>query len=449
MRLFWKVFLTLMLSLLLTAIASSWLSRAWMQEDRAIDARMQQLTSFGSTAASLFETGGARAYRQWLRQHMRSRHFRGALIDRNGRHILAHPLPPELDQLAKRVIAKQQSISLVDLPRLVVAIPVSTDKAHYYWLASAHLSRNEMRRSSNHRVLLRLAMALLAMAAVSWLLTRMFTGPIRQLQHTAIRLGRGDLTTATPGNLSGRKDELGDLARSFDTMTGQLAMLINSQQQLLRDISHELRSPLARLQVALELARNEAGENAAAELDRIELEAERLNELIGEVLTLARFEQGAVQASLQTIALDQVLRDIAEDAAFEAAAMDKTVTCVALAPCSIMADSIWIRRALENVIRNAIRHTTSSVEISLTVPTQAKQLHIMIRDHGKGVDEAQLPRLFDPFFRASEAREHDGSGYGLGLAIAKRAIDMHFGKIIARNHPDGGLQVEISLPRLA
>lgn len=294
--------------------------------------------------------------------------------------------------------------------------------------------------------MIRLAVMLFAIGFVSWILTRMFTRPIQLLRESTIRLGNGALATRSAPHISCRSDELGELARSFDMMAGQLDQLIGSHKQLLRDISHELRSPLARLQVALELARNTASAQAEPELDRIALEAERLNELIGEVLTLARFDQGAVQATPAMIDLDQLLGDIASDAAFEAEAMNKRIEMDELPCCNLMADRVWLGRALDNVIRNAIRHTPidSCVEISLTCAADSAAIHI--RDHGSGVNALKLPHLFEPFFRASDAREHDNSGYGLGLAIARRAVELHAGTITAHNHADGGLEVIIDLP---
>jgi len=442
MRLFWKVFLALMLTLLLTAAMSTWLSQKWLLENQAIEMRLMTLASLGETAVSLYEQESPADYHRWLRHTMRSQKFRGNLIDATGKPLLSRPLPPRLQHLAEQVSAQQKRITIMQSPLLAVATPVQGESKHYYWIASSHLSPEHMREE----IYMRIAIVLLAIGIVSWLLTRMFTRPIRQLQERTVLLGQGSLTTRSPENISTRKDELGDLGRSFDAMAIQLDTLINSHKQLLRDISHELRSPLARLQVALELARNDAGGKAGAELDRIDMEAERLNELIGEVLALARFEEGAVQTRMSRLKLDDMLREIAADATFEAEPAGKSVVTTDFAVCHIMGDQLWISRALDNVMRNAIRHTAADSSIEVTLTVQDNRACVGIRDHGEGVAETQLAHLFDPFFRISEAREHDGSGYGLGLAIAKRAVELHGGSIVARNHPDGGLQVDIRLP---
>ncbi|MDQ6993460.1 MAG: ATP-binding protein [Mariprofundus sp.] len=449
MSIFWKLFFTLTTTLVLTASASSWLSSRWLQQDQAIEVRLNSLKNMAVTAVNLYELETPAHYHHWLRESMHKQHIRGALIDQQGRSVSHRPLPLELQPLAKQVIKKRKQLKVIRPPLLAIALPVQVNARVYYWLAASRLSPGKMRQDHKQIWLMQLAMILLAIAIVSGLLSRMITRPIRILQQTSKQLGQGELSIKTPEKLSTRKDELGALAISFDTMSLQLAALIHSHKQLLRDISHELRSPLARLQVALELARNASAGKADSELDRIGREAERLNELIGEVLTLARFEQGGVKSNMQVLQLDQLLTAIVTDAAFEAEAIKKEILYDKPEHCSVRGDYSWLNRALDNVIRNSIHHSSvgSCVEVHLIV--YKGRAVITIRDHGDGVEETQLIRLFDPFFRASSAREHDGSGYGLGLAIAKRAVEMHAGDITACNHRSGGLEVTITLPLIS
>jgi len=450
MRLFWKVFLLLMLTLLVTAGLSSWLGQKWLAENQAIDSRLNNMASQGEAAASLFEMEDPRAFRRWLHQSVRSQGFHGALVDAQGEQLLRRPLPPEMQGLLQQVMEKKQRVSIINPPMLAVALPVQLEDKTYYWLAISMMTQEELQQGGRDLRMIQLLSAVLIIALLSWLLTRMFTRPIRQLLLNSLQLAAGFFTTRTPQNLSRRKDELGDLARSFDHMAEALEGLVNSHKQIIRDISHELRSPLARLQVALELARNVADDSAADELDRIGIEAERLNDLIGEVLTLARFEQGAVQAQNEPLELHEILQILIEDADFEAEAMDKKVSALLIESCTITGDPLWITRALDNVIRNAIRHTRENGSVEVSLHNRDGHAMITVRDFGEGVDEKLLSDLFDPFFRASEARERhntkQASGYGLGLAIAKRAIELHHGSIVARNHPQGGLVVTITLP---
>jgi two-component system sensor histidine kinase CpxA len=446
MRLFWKLFFILMATLALTAGISTWLSQKWLAENQLIETRLAALESHGETALGLFVAEGASAYRHWLKHGSRTHHFRGMLLDRHGKHVLKRPISERMRPLADRVLKENKRITIIRPPMLAVAVPLQGQSESFYWIARSRLSPEQLRKGGEYLLFIRLTSALLAIIFISWLLTRMFTRPIRLLQDTAEQLGQGKLTIRTPQVVSRRKDELGDLANSFDDMAEQLNSLINSHKQLLRDISHELRSPLARLQVALELARNESGNKAGEELDRIGKEAECLNELIGEVLTLARFEEGSVQAENTPIQLDNMLNDIADDAVFEAEAMGKSVEVSTLEPCAITGDPLWLSRALDNVIRNAIRHTPVGTGVLIALNLQGDQAHITVRDFGPGVPEENLADLFEPFFRTSEARERHSGGYGLGLAIAQRAVKLHHGHISAANYKDGGLKVTIELP---
>jgi len=447
MRLFWKVFTALILTLLLTAAASTWLSQTWIQSTSEEKTQIDALAGLGQTAVSMYEMGGRSGYRRWLHQTTRTHHFRGGLMDAQGHHILPRPLPQQLQRLLKRAIREQQTKRIIRPPVLAVAAPIAGESTQYFWVASTLTPPEQMRSNRQNMLMLRIAIMLLAMTLVSWLLTRMITRPIRLLQQTTEQLGQGSLSQRTPKHLSGRRDELGDLARSFDNMAIQIESLLHSHKQLLRDISHELRSPLARLQIALELARDETGDAAISELDRIGIEADRLNALISEVLTLARFEQGNIDTDMTSLQLDKLVVEVAEDAAFEATVTGKSVNYSDLCECHILADRLWVKRALDNVIRNAVRHTANNSQVRISMTSNEYNAEIRIRDHGNGVNEAQIPHLFETFFRASEARESTtDSGYGLGLAIAKRAVELHHGHIQAMNHPEGGLEVVIRLP---
>ncbi|HSB74446.1 MAG TPA: ATP-binding protein, partial [Terriglobales bacterium] len=217
------------------------------------------------------------------------------------------------------------------------------------------------------------------------------------------------------------------------------------------DISHELRSPLARLNVALGLARQRAGEDSSKALDRIELEAERLNEMIGKLLTLARLESGETPAEHDPVHILELVREVVADADFEARSRDCGVQLIEAEDCSTLGNPGLLRSAFENVVRNAVRYTApgSAVEIRLHCRSQngGKALAVLtVRDHGPGVPDQEISNLFRPFYRLDAARERQTGGAGLGLAIAERAVRLHDGAITARNAEGGGLLVEIRLP---
>jgi two-component system sensor histidine kinase CpxA len=238
--------------------------------------------------------------------------------------------------------------------------------------------------------------------------------------------------------------------RDFDAMAERLENLVNAQSRLLNDISHELRSPLARLSVALGLARQRTGPEAAANLDRIELETNRLNELIGRLLALARMEEGNQDTQMAPVAIGELVCDVAKDAQFEAQGRNCQVRCEVAQDSVVLGNSALLHSAVENVVRNAMRYTHEGTEIEIEVQ-RSESAHrpeaiIRISDHGPGVPEEALSKLFRPFYRIDNARNRQTGGVGLGLSITERAVRLHGGSVAARNRPGGGLIVEIRLP---
>jgi two-component system, OmpR family, sensor histidine kinase CpxA len=237
-------------------------------------------------------------------------------------------------------------------------------------------------------------------------------------------------------------------------MAERLETLLKAQSRLLNDISHELRSPLARLSVALGLARQRAGLESSDMLDRIELEASRLNELIGRILTLARLEDGEQLVSQTPVPLDELVESVTEDAEFEAQERHCHVrTTVGQGIWGVCGNASLLHSAIENVVRNAIRYTQegSSVDIEMTRQARPNGSEAVLRvsDSGPGVPVDALTKLFEPFYRLDDARGRQTGGVGLGLAITERAVRFHGGKVAAFNRPEGGLTVEIRLPLAA
>jgi len=297
--------------------------------------------------------------------------------------------------------------------------------------------------------LLKIGLAVLLSGLVCFWLAWYLTRPIGRLQEATRRLAAGDLSARVGPSLGRRRDEIADLGRGFDHMAQQLQALLSAQQRLLHDVSHELRSPLARLQVAVGLARRDSGENGesapAPALDRIERESGRLDELVGQLLTLSRLEAGARERRDDYPELGALLQEIAADADFEAGASDRRVELTATLSATVRADMELLRRALENVVRNAVKFTApdTSVEISMAWATaERSRVHISVCDRGPGVEDVFLPQLFEPFSRG----ETGSTGYGLRPAIARRAIEAHEGSISARNRSEGGLCIDIELP---
>lgn len=301
-----------------------------------------------------------------------------------------------------------------------------------YWFVSAG-PQKEQQSPSRLYALVAIAMAVLLSLAAALFLIR----PLRQLTGAVQRFGRGDLAARAP---SRRRDEIGLLARAFNDMADRIARLVTGERRLLQDISHELRSPLARLKLAVRLARTAPDRDAA--LDRIERDVDRIAALTGELVETARLE-GEVQAlQRETMALGQLIGEAVEDCYM---APPHDIRCAVAPDGAIVCDPALLRRAVENVLRNAIRHAPPDRPVEITAQCRAGEARIAIRDHGPGVPDDALERIFAPFYRVDEARDAASGGLGLGLAIARSAVERHGGTITARNaHP--GLCVEIVLP---
>lgn len=290
-------------------------------------------------------------------------------------------------------------------------------------------------------------LAILVSGLVCFWMARSLARPLLDVRDASHRLAAGELQARAATSTAARRDEIGDLGRAFNAMAARIETLVNAQGQLLSDISHELRSPLARLNVALELARRKAGPAAEAELSRIEAESDRMNDLIGRVLSLARAEHDQSAEAVDAVDLVDVVNRVAADASFEAAQQGKVVRLEARSTPQVIGSAALIASAVDNLVRNAVRHTPADTTVDLVVDAVADAAVVQVRDHGPGVPAGELERIFAPFHRVETGRSPQSGGVGLGLAIAKRAVAVHGGSIVADNAADGGLIVTVRLPR--
>lgn len=290
----------------------------------------------------------------------------------------------------------------------------------------------------------RLLVVFLVGGLVALLLARYLTRPLRALRRATQRFAEGDLSVRVTPELSRADAEIAALGADFDRMAARVEELVLAQRRLLTDVSHELNSPLARLRVALELARQRAGEGAAGPLDRIEREAERLSALIGEILTVTRLEQGE-GTPMEALDLGALVGEVARDADFEARGKGRAVVAQTEA-VSVRGDEEILRRAVENIVRNAIRFAPEGSEVGITMGREGEQVIVRVRDHGPGVPEDALEDIFVPLYRVERDRDRKTGGTGLGLAIADRAVKLHGGAIEAQNAKGGGLLVTVRLP---
>ncbi|MCC6608510.1 MAG: HAMP domain-containing protein [Burkholderiales bacterium] len=443
-RLFWKIFVGFWLTLVLITAGVGALVYAYNQ------ARIAELTEVAAgprsellvaAVANAATRGGARAVESLLAE-LGPHRPPVLVVDDAGRDILGRAVPPAALALARselrgaeRAAGVRKAVS-PDGRSFVVFLPVPERPPR---------GRPWARVRPDDRLAFQLGIAfvasLLFSAGLAWYLAR----PVRHLRAAARRLADGALDTRVAPALGGRRDEIADLGHDFDHMAARLQALIGAQKRLLHDVSHELRSPLARLQVAVALARQQP-ERAATMLDRVERETARLDALVGELLTLSRLEAGVTGAVAEALDLAELLDEVVADARFEAEAAGCTVALAAHGEIALRGRTELLRRALENVIRNALQYAPrgSAVEVALARVAGSDAATISICDRGPGVPESELGCLFEPFFRAESGVAR--AGYGLGLAIARRAVEAHGGRIGATNRIGGGLCVEIVLP---
>lgn len=331
-----------------------------------------------------------------------------------------------------------------------MAVPIHSASGNNYIYASELLAGPGAAFGLNPMVvLLRVGLALFVSGIVCYFLTRYLTKPILRLRSAAQEIAAGQLSVRADNVLELRRDEFGDLVRDFNRMASKTENLISTQRQLLNDVSHELRSPLARINVALDLLRRRSGDDPA--LDRMEIDLQRLNEMIGRLLTVARLEAASTLQNSVSINLSELVSSIASDAEFEAQQRGSRVDILQEADLAVTGDPSLLRSAIENVLRNAVRFTAANTAVEVNLRDHlASGVHeaiIVIRDHGPGVPEAELTQIFKPFYRIEDPRGTNSMGAGLGLAIAERIVHLHGGRIRAMNQTGGGLSVEIVLPR--
>jgi two-component system sensor histidine kinase CpxA len=434
-RLFWKLFLAMWLSIMAFSVANA-LFHAWWFKQNPPElfeyGQQERPQAFLARLESSLREGGPAAARQTLERLPRGWREQVLLLDANGEDLLGRTPQrgrPGISAGAqgRRVLVdntgQQWELLLLRRPPPAALLQPGT-------------------RGIVHRLLL----SALISALVSLLLARYLARPLESLTVASRGLAAGDLATRVAEPVSRRGDEFGVLAREFNSMADHLQASRQANQTLLRDVSHELRSPLARQRVALEIARNRGSGELSAELDRIELESERLETLVGEVLDLLRESSPGEDQPGVEFDLAVLLDDLQQLVTYELpAGVELIVDCPSPLPFIGHRELLW--RALENLLRNALLHSGEHGEIKLLASRAADgETQIVVLDRGPGIPEASITRIFEPFYRVQEARDRNSGGHGLGLAIAAAAVRRHGGSISARNRSSGGLEMSVLLP---
>ena len=400
--------------------------------------------------AQIYSSGGIDAVDTWARPLQR-RGIRIALLQ-NGRNLLMAPLPPPMEENLQQLLRDPEIILHPKSDLTLVGLDVVNGDRTLRFLAMRGPPHGASPRFFSPRgqlpMLIEVLVSLFVIGVVSWLIARSMGKPVEQLQRVVRRVAAGDLSARIGAPLAQSQDELGQLARDFDHMANRIESLMERNRWLLRDISHELRSPLARLQLALELGRGEAQPTVQPYFDRASREILRLDELIAEMLALARAEEGAAGTAPESVDLAELARDRLAEAQMELD--NRGLKANLMAPDSVVLDGypVLLGRALDNLISNAIKFSPAGGEIQLQVTSLAQGgVQVSVEDRGPGVPAAELPQLFSPFYRGSNGLR--ANGQGLGLAIVERIVQVHGGRCLAANREGGGLSMTLQLPALA
>lgn len=426
--LFWRVFLSIWLAMAVTLVASNLATRWLLDRERQAIERELGLQELAREALAIRERDGRGQAWRFLRAESERLGLHLMLIEREeGRHRLPRVIRERIQSgwypHKPAVIELGQGYQLIAWPRM----------GGDGWL-NPHLFR-----------FLEWGLAFLLISLACWWLARMISRPLRHMESTARAIAEGKTDLRVAAAIARRRDELGQMATAFNGMTDRLCQLLDRQQQLLRDISHDLRTPLARQRVAIELA---ADSGADADLmASIQRQNERLDDMTGQILLLYRVLEQGGDIDREPVQVRLLLNRVLQGAATYAE--DRGVDCKLVVAegsqlVSVLGDEGLLQRAFDNVLQNALDHTPPGQPVSLSLALAGDYLRVTIADRGPGVPAPLLTRMFEPFFRGDQSR--GGQGWGLGLAIARDIIAAHDGQIRASNGAEGGLEVTISLP---
>ena len=461
MSLFLKIFFWFWGSMAILSLALS-AAQITTRDDMLVspsnDMMLDALQIYGLKAVEIYESNGPDALNRYLRNTEKKKKVQIYLFDPSGTQIgnrAGTQAPSDVATLAHRTALTYFIGGQLSTLRVMATAPIFASSGTYVVCGAVSRAQLAATKTASSTRLLQLVVIGLVTGLFCYGLARFLAAPVGKIRVAAQRLAQGDLSARVEPNRFPRgKDELTRLARDFDTMASRLEGLVTAQNRLLGDVSHELRTPLTRLNLSLELARRGDEAKREAALNRIERESQRLDELIRELLTLSRLENGLPASKLnEPLDLAELAHEIAADADFEARGAGRGVRVAYQgAENSVLTrgDGELLRRAIENLTRNALRHTSENSQVTIELDKNPKGLRLSVKDRGPGVPIEELEAIFRPFYRVEDARERAGTdrGTGLGLAIAERAVRAHGGQIRARNREDGGLCVSIELPQI-
>jgi signal transduction histidine kinase len=392
-------------------------------------------------ANEAYETQGAAGLEAWVSE--RRQEGIQAMLFENQRPLIPLRLPPPVLDMLPRLLAEDE-ILLRPQPeiRIVGMAVTGADGVRRQLVAVREPRPPHLRRQIF--VIVQLVLSLFAIGGVGWWIARSVAKPVEALRETTKRMAAGELSARLGPRWTQPRDELGQLARDFDSMAGRIESLVAHERGVLQDLSHELRSPLARLQLILDLAQSGTREECAVHFRRGEAEIERLDRMIGEILALSRMEADLPGMERERVMLAGILRGRVDAAGLEAQARDLQLSTSTDATPVVLGNPVLLERALDNLLSNAIKFSTPGGAIDVSLSKTKDRAVLQVRDHGPGVPADEVESLFRPFFRGTNAER--AQGHGLGLAIVARIVQAHGGEVQAQNAEGGGLRVKMCLP---
>jgi two-component system sensor histidine kinase CpxA len=471
--LFLKIFLSFWAAQALFLVLAILVTIALRPARHGVESQAPQILA---EAVNAYQSGGERGAHDYVEELWRTQRMRAFVFDPTGHELAGRLVPPWIEDVRQGIAPRGGPLrrrGWMDklMPDPVLRQALTLDGKRYTLVLE--LPAGPRVFFGPHEIPgLGITIAVITSGLMCYLLAWSLTSPVTRLRKAAQSLAAGDLSARTGAPASGRRDDLAELMRDFDRMAERIEGLVDSQSRLLKDVSHELRSPLARLSVALGLARQKASPEIAPELagslNRIELEADRLNQLIQRLLTISRLESRTDGLRKTILSLRELVEQVAHDAEYETPGRGCRVTTLAntlsntttntLANTTVEAadefmveaDPDLLRSAVENVVRNATRYTAEGTTVEVRLERQrtahGDELVIRVLDSGPGVPEEALEKIFEPFYRLDDARNRQTGGAGLGLSIADRAVRLHGGQLRASNRNEGGLEIEIRIP---
>jgi signal transduction histidine kinase len=442
--LFWKIFVSFMIAMTVTSVGAIYVT-VWLSNQPLTQADFEGRDAIIREVSAALARGGERELKAWLFNNPRPAPGTVLLVtNERGDELLGRAMPRELALLLRDGSRRRTDRPPNFRPRQLTPslIDPRTNDEYNLSFARAPETISGILIWPGTQVAV-LSIAIVAAAAMSLLLARYLSSPILRLQKASRSLAAGALDTRVGAPVTRRSDEVGTLARDFDTMAERLQALVTAKETLLRDVSHELRSPLARIRMALALAERRAGVESQPDLARIEREAERLDALVGQVMTLTRLRTTS-EPRRDFVRLDTLVGGVVDDARFEYP--DAQVDYQTSGEVLLRGDADGLKSAVENVVRNAHIYGDRTKPIEVVLATHAGKATIRVLDRGPGVPEAELTRIFEPFYRTDKSRDHRVDGQGIGLAITARVTELHRGTVRAANRAEGGLEIVIELP---